>query len=187
MGKYCIVFLPSKEVSEYNQKLVDEVGPKFAETYLIDNPRPPHITLKSPFYMEDTSAMETALAKFVKKCKSAEVEVGGFGSFHSKVSYLKTEFSPEAMQIQKDLLKEILPFKEVYLKEFDSEFKPHITVAYGNTPEIFDNIWEYLQQLPQPKFKIKFDNVTLLKKVKNEWQIYKEFDINSKSQSGGSE
>lgn len=172
-----IVYLPSKEVTKYNQQLVEEVGPKFAENYLIENPRPPYITLKSPFYMEDTSTMETALANFVKKCKPAEVELDGFGSFNSKVSYLKINFSAEAIQIQKELLKEISNFKEIYLKEFDTEFKPHLTVAYGNTPEIFDNIWEYLQQMPQPNFKMKFDNITLLKKVKNEWQIYKEFKI----------
>ena len=37
MGKYMIVYLPSKEVTKYNQQLVEEVGPKFAENYLIEN------------------------------------------------------------------------------------------------------------------------------------------------------
>jgi 2'-5' RNA ligase len=177
MSKYVLVYLPSKEVSDYNQKLVAEVGPKFGENFIIENPRPPHATLKSPFYMEDISKLEDVLAAFTARQKIADLNVEGFDNFRGKVAFLNVIFSDEAKEMQKALLEEIKVFPEIVLDDFDINHRPHLTVAYGNTPESFEKIWEYLHGQPVPKYDLKLDNITLLKKVGNEWKIHRRFDI----------
>ncbi|MBP7708273.1 2'-5' RNA ligase family protein [Candidatus Pacearchaeota archaeon] len=177
MGKYVLVFLPNAEVTEYGDKLVAEVGPKFGEYHLVENPRPFHVTLKSPFYMEDTVELEKVLAEFASKCKSSNVDVSGFDNFRRSVAFLNTTFSKAGIELQKNLIEAIKGIKGLYFGEFDLQWHPHLTIAYGNLPPTFDKIWEYLQSLPVPKFKLKFDNITLLKKEGNEWKIYKRFDI----------
>jgi 2'-5' RNA ligase len=177
MGKYVLVYLPSKEVEDYGSKLVREVGPKFGENYLIENPRPFHVTLKSPFYMENTAELEKVLEKFVKNNNVSKIEVEGFNNFRRFVAFLDVHFSKEGIEMQKKLLEEVKVFKEIELKEFDLKWHPHLTISYGNTPESFDGIWEYLQNLPVPKFKMNFDNITLLKKVEKGWKVYRRFYI----------
>lgn len=177
MSKYVLVYLPNKEVGEYNQRLIEEVGPKFGETFMLENPRPVHITLKSPFFMEDTSELENTIAGFVKKQKLANIAVRGFGNFREKVTFLKTDFSIESLKMQKDLLEAVKVFPGIELGEFDLDFKPHLTIAYGNTPETFGKIWNYLQSLPVPSYDMQFDNISLMKKFGNEWKVYRRFEL----------
>ena len=47
--KYVFVYLIRGKVERYHQELIKTVGPKFGENYMIDNPLPSHITIKSPF------------------------------------------------------------------------------------------------------------------------------------------
>lgn len=177
MSKYVLVYLPRGEVESYHNDLVNLVGPKFGENFLIENPRPSHVTLKAPFYMDDISKVEAVLEKFVKKCKPSEIIVEGFDKFGQRVAFLNTIFSEDGKEIQKELLSTLKDFKELEFGEFDLKWHPHLTIAYGNTPENFDKIWEYLQVLPKPKFNLKFDNISLLKKVKNCWEVHKIFEI----------
>jgi 2'-5' RNA ligase len=95
---------------------------------------------------------------------------------------LKTDFSKEALQIQKNLLDAIKGFPEIQIEEHDLEYHPHLTIAYGNSKESFDGIWDYLQSLPVPKFDMKFDNVSLLKKVGGLWEVYKRFEIGGQNE-----
>jgi 2'-5' RNA ligase len=177
MGRYVLVYLPSKEVDEYVSKLVGEVGPKFGENYMIEQPRPVHATLKSPFFMDNPEKLEKAIEEFAKKQKQAKISVKGFGDFRRYVAFLNTDFSKEALQIQRDILEEIKVFPEVVLGEHDVEFHPHLTISYGNSKESFDGIWDYLQSLPVPKYEMKLDNLSLLKKVGGLWEVYRRFEI----------
>jgi len=81
--------------------------------------------------------------------------------------------------IQKQLLKELKKIKGIRVKKSDKEFKPHATIAYGNTKKSFDNIWNYLKKFNKPKFNLKFDNITILKKAGKYWKIYKVFGVGS--------
>lgn len=177
MSKYCVVYLPRGEATELNAKLVKEVGPKFGENYMIENPRPPRVTLKSPFEIADSAKLEEIIKEFVKTQKPVSISIEGFDNFRRFVAFMKVNFDDSAMNIQKGLLKELLKLDEIYPKDTDLVFRPHLTVAYGNTEENFDGVWEYLQLLPPFKFDLKFDNITILKKVNDLWEVYKTFEI----------
>jgi len=174
--KYSIVFLIKGKADKYNQKLVELVGPKFGENYIVENPLPSHITLKSPFELKNSEKLEKNLKEFIKRHHISKIKIKGFGNFKRFVSFMDVKFSKESLNIQKDLIKEIVELG-IRANKFDKEFKPHATVAYGNTKETFDKIWNYLKIKKAPNFDLKFDNICILKKAKKGWKIYKTFRI----------
>lgn len=176
-GDFVIVHLLRGEAGKYHEDLVKTIGPKFNESYLIENPRPSHFTLKAPFWADDIAIVEDLLEEFVKTQKSQSISVGGFGNFRDKVVFLNSEFSEDAIKIQKDLIEELRKIRGFPLDRHDLAFTPHLTVGYGNTPESFKGIVEYLNSLPEKKFETKFDNITLLKKNKNVWEVYKIYEM----------
>ena len=176
-NKYMIAYLPSKEVSDYATKLINEMAEKFNEKYLIENPRPVHATLKSPFEIEDIKPIEDSVEVFAKEQKSADVSADGFEDFRGRVFFLRTNFSEGAIEIQKALIEKLREFKEIYIDRYDEQFTPHLTVGYANSPESHEGIIEHLNTIPRPEFDFKFDNITILKKVDNAWEIHKRFGI----------
>ena len=160
--KYVVVYLLRGKVQEYHKKLIKEVGPKFGEDYMIKNPIPAHITLKSPFYLKNVNVLERTLKSFVRKYKPSRIEIRDFGNFDRFVSFLKIKLTK---------------ISGAELREFDINFKPHATIAYGNKKQTFDKIWEYLNKLNKPHFNLKFDNLTILKKPRKFWKIHKIFEI----------
>lgn len=174
-SSFMIVYLPSKEVSDYATKLINELGEKFNERYLIDNPKPVYATLKSLFEIEDIEPIELLLENFVKGQKIADVSASDFADFRGHVFFLKANFSEEAMQIQKKLTEKLRSF--LYLDAHDENFNPHLTIAYANSQESYDGIVGSLTNLPKPNFKFKFDNISILKKVGNAWKVYRRFEI----------
>lgn len=174
--KYSIFYLIKGKAGKYIQKLVQEVGPKFAENYMIKNPLPSHITIKAPFETDNIKDVEKVLREFVREHHTSKINIEGFGNFNRFVSFLNTKFSREALRTQKELLNELTKIR-IKPSKFDKKFKPHVTVAYGNTKKSFHNIWNYLKKLDKPKFDLKFDNLTIMKKTRKRWVIYKEFKI----------
>lgn len=175
--KYAIFYLLKGEAKKYRDKLVREVGPRFGERYVLDSKLPAHVTLKTPFITKDIIKIENLLREFSKKHKSQEIEITGFGNFNEFVTFLKFNFPEPAKKIQKELIKELTGIKEVNIKKHDKIWHPHATISYGNTEKSFKNIWNYLGKLDKPYFKLKFDNLTIMKKQGKYWKIYREFKL----------
>jgi 2'-5' RNA ligase len=175
--RYVIVYLVKGKAKKYQNKLKNEVGPKFGENHLVDNPIPAHVTIKSPFETKKIEEVESVISEFVKKRKAVDLKIDGFDKFRRFVAFLKIDFGKEGRKVRKDLLKDLEKVKWMKLRGHDLKWKPHVTVSYGNTKESFDGIWNYLAKLKKPKFNLKFDNITLLKKVRGKWKVYKEFEI----------
>jgi len=175
--KYVLVYLIRGKVEKYHQKLVKEVGPKFGERYMVENPLPSHITLKSPFELENSKELETTIKRFIRKHKSTKIKVNDFGNFKRFVTFLKTNISKQGFKIQKELLKEVVKIKGVELHKFDINWKPHATISYGNTKESFNKIWKYIKTLEKPNFQLEFDNITILRKPKKFWKVYKIYKL----------
>ena len=174
--KYALVYLIKGKPKKYQQNLVKTVGPKFGERYVLESKLPAHITLKIPFDTSNIKPLENRLKEFVKKQKPAKIKITGFGNFRRFVAFLKFKFSKSAFKIQKDLIKELNKVG-IKLHEHDKKWHPHATISYGNTKKSFNNIWNYLKTLNKPQFDLYFDNITILKKGKKYWKVYKEFRL----------
>ncbi|MBI4116913.1 2'-5' RNA ligase family protein [Candidatus Pacearchaeota archaeon] len=159
-------------------KLVKEIGPKFGENYVLDSKLPAHITLKIPFNLRNIKELENFLENFVKKLHREEIEIVGFDNFRRFVVFLKFNFSKSALRIQSNLIYEIKKINEIDIDKHDEKWHPHATISYGNTENSFNHIWNYLKKLEKPHFKLYFDNITIMKELKNKWVIHKEFKLN---------
>lgn len=175
--KYSIFYIMKGKAGRYNKKLVKEVGPKFGENYMIENPLPPHITLKYPFGTKNIKKVEGVLSDFVKKYKPSKIKMIGFGHFQRFVIFLKFELSKSAIKTQRELIKELGKIKNVRIQEHDKKWHPHATISYGNTKKSFNEIWNYLKKLNKPKFELMFDNITIMKKSGKCWKVYRRFKL----------
>jgi 2'-5' RNA ligase len=175
--KVVLVYRIKGKLEKIQQKLVKEVGPKFGEEYMIENPLPVHVTLSSPFEFKKIKEVDNFVKQFVKNKEKSIINVRGFGKFDNKVAYIKTTFSKQGRLIQRKLVKDL--YEEFGKKphEFDLKWKPHSTISYGNSKESFDNIWKHLRELEKPAGELSFDNITILKKPKKFWKIHREYKI----------
>ncbi|MEK6893869.1 MAG: 2'-5' RNA ligase family protein [Nanoarchaeota archaeon] len=174
--KYAIVYLVKGKAAKYQSTLIKKLANLSGETYIIDNPIPTHITLKYPFEVEDISIVEKKIKEFIKKIKPTSVKINGFENFDKFVAFLHFSFSKDAKKIQKNLI-QLIKKDGIEPRDFDIEFKPHATLAYGNTKKTFNIIWNYLQSLEIPRFDLLLDNLTILKKPRKYWKIHKVFKI----------
>lgn len=178
--EYFLAYLIEGAVAKYHQKLVKEVGPRFGENHMTDNPQPSHITLKSPFKLNSVKKLDKILKRFAENQISQRVVIGGFGNFRRFVAFLKIKLPKRAREIQKSLLLEVDGIDGIKIHNFDKKFKPHATISYGNTRENFNQIWEYLRKKKERKFYPWFDNITLLKKTNGLWKVYKIYRFGDK-------
>jgi len=171
--KYAIVYLLRGKIRGYHKKLVKELAQKFKENYLTKkNPIPPHITLKSPFRTKYIKEIEKIIKDFTKIKKPSKIKIKGFGNFNKSVIFLKTKFSRKGYKVQKELLNKL----GLKTQKFDKKWKPHSTIGFSNTKKRFNQMWKYVKS-KNPKFDLKFDNITILKKPRKYWKIYKTFNI----------
>ena len=75
------------------------------------------------------------------------------------------------------MLKAVKNINGVEICEFDKKYKPHATIAYGNSLKKFDHMWRYINTLNKPRFDLSFDNVTILKKPRKYWTIHKVYKL----------
>lgn len=175
--KYSIFYVIKGKAGRFQQKLAKIVGPRFGENYLIENPLPPHVTLKQPFRTTQIKNLEKIIKDFVKTQKPTKVKIRGFGNFDRFVAFMKVEFTKDGCRTQRQLFERLKSIKGFRIRKFDKHFNPHATIAYGNTKKKFNEIWDYLKTLEKPHFDFLFDNITIYKKPGKYWKIHKEFKI----------
>lgn len=175
--RYVIVYLLRGKIKEYHKKLVREIGPKFGERYLIENPLPPHITLRSPFDFSNPRRLENIIEEFAKSQKKSRIKIKDFGHFRKDVSFLKVDISKDSRTTQRELVK-TLEGEGIKPNKFDLKYHPHITISYSNSQDTFSLIWNSLSKLEKPNFDLEFDNITILRKPKKFWEVYKVYELN---------
>lgn len=178
--RYSICCLLRGKFAEYHSKLVEELGNKFEERYLIENPRPCHITLKYPFEeKKNIEEVEKILEDFVRDVKVTKLKIDSLNQFNNKVVVFEIDFSKDAKEVFNNFQNELKTINWLDWREYDNiSGKWHLTLVYGNTIDKFNSIWKYVNENIEPNFELKFDNLTILKEMKpNVWEIHKIFEI----------
>ncbi len=175
--RYSIFYLIKGNAKRYRNNLVKQVGPRFNENYVFDSKLPAHITLKAPFQIRKIEKIENILKDLTKKYNKQNIEISGFGNLKKFVVFLRFKFSKSALKIQKELIKKIKEIREIRAQQYDKKWSPHATISYCNTKTSFNNIWNYLERLNKPYFKLRFDNITIMKKSGKHWKIYRKFNL----------
>ena len=117
---------------------------------------------------------------FTSNYVQADYKLKGFGNFNEAAVYIDVLPSAEMKQNLSNLQESLSKIEGISLDQFDRNQNLHATVALGKLkPYDLDQIWSYVQDLEQPDFSMKFDNVAVLKKVENRWITERVFEIKS--------
>lgn len=174
--KYAIVYLVKGKVGTYHKKLVN----KFSSMFKIKNLNSyisPHLTLKAPFMTKKIKDIETVLKKFVINHKPTIIKMHKIGYFDKHVLYMKADFSNKANNIYKDLIRCLRKISWMRWRKYDEiPGKFHATLGYAKNQGQFEEMWEYLMK-QKFNFTLKFDNLTIIKKVNNKWVVHRIFKI----------
>lgn len=174
--KYVIVCLIKGDAGNYHNSLVRELARNFS-TKDLSQTIPPHLTIKSPFFTKNIKIIEEIIYGFSKSIKKTSFTLKGFDHFRRNVIFMNVNANNYLIDVARNLVKLLGKVRGMTFSEYES--KPvhyHATIAYCESEKMFDAIWLYLSNR-KPEYKVYFDNITILKKVKDKWRIHKEFDI----------
>lgn len=174
--KYLIAYLVKGKVERYQKNLMKNISNKF-NVKNINKKIYPHVTLKSPFETDDISELNERLKNFVKINSSPEVYINGFGNFDNSVLYLNVEFSEKAKEFFRKMKSKLSDLDYINFDEYDElENNFHSTVAIIRDRNKFDEIKQILLSR-NPKYNLKLDNVSILKKETKRWKLHKMFNL----------
>lgn len=175
--RYFIGCLIEKEPAWYYDAITADLARNFDITNLSET-TPPHITIKPPFETEDLSAIETTLEQLADSIGKMHMRINGFGKFDEtgKTIFLSVEMDPDDLQKIEIMIGSLEPLGNG--KTLPRPFHPHIAVARHLEPAQSKNAWNYLQNLPAPRFETNFSNLTLFRFDKPEWMIEKTLEFN---------
>ena len=102
----------------------------------------------------------------------SDYELKGYNHFGTKVIYMDVLPSAKMEATSLELLKELHTIKNLTFDEFDNGGEFHATVAMNTLkPFDFEQLWNYLQSKKLPYFKMKFDNIAVLKRDTDKWVV----------------
>lgn len=142
--KYFLAYLIRGAAEKYHREVIRRVADEFNENHMLENPLPPHITLKAPFKTTNIRGLEKLLDEFTKRHHQGRISIKEFGNFERTIIFLNAKFDKLSKKIQKDLIEELKSLT-INPGEYDISHSPHATVAYCDENN-FDSIWGYLQE-----------------------------------------
>jgi 2'-5' RNA ligase len=176
-SRFIIASVIKGEAAAYHQKLVDAVAAKFGLRKINS---PSHITLKDSFYLQETAAIEQVIAESVLALKQVgEIAIDGIGNFRSEIFYMHAELDHHAKAIFRNLLTNLHTITGLQWDQFDvMDRQFHLTITNKATASNSQQIAEFLQNF-KPKFKLQFDNISILKKLDDQrkWIVHREFGL----------
>ncbi|MGB9866596.1 MAG: 2'-5' RNA ligase family protein [Bacillota bacterium] len=109
---------------------------------LLDSALPPHITVKSPFFLRQTGArVLEQIRRICSTLPSFPIQLKGIGSFESTVIYVQIVPSQELVTLHTRLEEALAGYVEPIVEEHDPrEFSPHLTLASKLSPAEFSKL-----------------------------------------------
>ena len=168
MTRYFIEVRLTGDTKVEAKNLIENVRKKFK----LRGERPvPHITIVYNPNPKNTNSYEEKrlIQNFTDICSQQliymDCELNGFNKFSNHgVALIRVIPSKELGLLRKTFIKKLGPFCNLH-PEFDdpSNFKPHVAIAKGLTPQQLIRIMKYLQTKREPQQKYLISRITLLK------------------------
>ncbi len=177
--RHIIVHLVRGDAGKFHTQITQDLTRKF-DSFPLHNRIPSHLTLKRWFELDEKGMGELykTLDSFAKSHSQSDYELKGYGNFGKDVLYIDAQPSTEMRYSIKDLYESLHKIKGLTFDKFDTGDELHATVAMGALkPFDYNQIWNHLAQGKQPDFKMKFDNIAVLKKLVDKWVIDRIWEI----------
>jgi 2'-5' RNA ligase len=172
---YFIAIIPPEEISAEVIVFKEDIANRFESKAALKVV--PHITLKTPFKLpiSEHEKLREWFKNMYVTAHSFSLELKDFGSFPKQLApviFIQPVANPSLHLLQKDILWSFKDhFPEVELIKFETNYHPHMTVAYRDLhPDQFKKAWgEYKEK----KYSVTFDvkDFHLLQHDGKKWNI----------------
>ncbi|MAL18326.1 MAG: 2'-5' RNA ligase [Balneola sp.] len=175
---YFIALIPPSPLKDEIQELKLEVKEKFKSSHSLN--APPHITLLSPFRLEDedTNQLSSLLEAFIQKFEPVEVHLNNFSTFPPRVVFIDVEQSPQLMEVQEKLEALARSHSELFNYNYaERPYHPHVTLAFKDlTKSNFYKAWEEFENR-EFKGSFKANTLSVLKHNGESWKVIETFSL----------
>ncbi len=178
--RHNIVHLIRGEAEIKHHSVMDDLANKFGISPFYEL-IPSHLTLKRGFESDevDMTDLYERLDTFATTHTSSDYSLTGWGQFPEKAIYIDVVATELMSNTVAALLNCIRNMPGMNFHEYDNGAEFHASVAMSVfQPFDFSKVWDYLQTIEQPDFKMKFDNIATLKKVDDKWVVDKIWELN---------
>jgi 2'-5' RNA ligase len=136
--------------------------------------------MKYRFEALNVTEVEGILSDFARSQAKTRWSLDGFSRFINSDSYvifIDVAASQEARAAHARLLKRLRKLSWMQWGPYDhADLHYHVTVAgRGLTAENFQAVWDYVNQQPQPRFDMFFDNLALLEIESEIHAVYQQY------------
>ncbi|WP_421773042.1 2'-5' RNA ligase family protein [Gracilimonas sp.] len=173
---YFIALIPPSPLRDEIQELKLEVKEKFNSSHSLN--APPHITLLSPFRLEDQNEdkLDSLIKQFTRSVNPVEVRLNNFSTFPPRVIFIDVEKSPALMDIQQKLEELARSHADLFNYNYDERpYHPHLTLAFKDLTK--KNFYKAWKEFENRSFEASFnaDSVFLLKHNSEQWEISRRY------------
>ncbi|MEI6396632.1 MAG: 2'-5' RNA ligase family protein [Candidatus Taylorbacteria bacterium] len=176
--RYFIGSLLRGEVAEYYKTTCIDLSNRFGIANVSDIV-PPHITVKTSF--------EKPNAEIIDECLSLNTEVVPFpislsnwNHFGTRTIFMEGNKPSIELKAYTDSIVTKLRAAGIPSTIEEKELQIRMSIARFLKPQEYQNVWNYLQTVPAPKFDMTFDNLTIFYKENNDdkaWKVLKTFPL----------
>jgi hypothetical protein len=178
MNRYIIATVISGEASEVHKELVNLVS---TQIKLPKINTPSHITLKDSFYCEETVEVEAVIQQVIEDNAdiNPSIVLDGIDSFRNEVYFIDAQLNEAAFTIHRELIEGLKAISWLQWDQYDvvdREF--HLTITTKANNGNYEKI-EQLMSKFNPRFEIRFDNISILKKLEDDkrWIVHRGFEV----------
>ena len=175
---YFIALIPPNPLKDEIQDLKLEVKKKFNSSHSLN--APPHITLLSPFRLEDENEdkLDSMLDVFAQAFEPFDVRFNNFSTFPPRVIFIDVEKNPSLMSIQEKLEEVARSNSELFNYNYDDRpYHPHLTLAFKDlTKKNFHKAWKEFQDRTYDA-SFKAETLYLLKHDGEKWEVINQFSL----------
>jgi|GEM_PF-3049859 len=177
--RHIIVHLVQGEARDYHESLTKELVGKF-DVFPIHERIQPHLILKRWFELSDTD-METLyglLDTYAASHTQSNYVMDSFDNFRDDVIFLNAKPSEKMQTDVQDLMKTLRTHPSLEFDEYDNGSDFHATLTMTALKEFdYDAVRSYLENIKQPDFAMKLNNIATMKKVDSKWIVDKVWEL----------
>jgi 2'-5' RNA ligase len=176
--RYFIGSLLRGEVAEYYKVTCTDLANRFGIANVADIV-PPHITIKTSFERPNAEIIDEVLA-LNTEVKPIPISLSSWNHFGTRTIFMEGQKPDRALIEYTNTLLGKLRASGIPTSPEDREVHIRMSIARFLKPREFQDIWNYLQTVPAPKFDMTFDNVTIFYKENKDdkaWKVLKTFPL----------
>jgi 2'-5' RNA ligase len=153
------------------QNIIYDVADRFGVRGAVRDRPVPHITLFGPYNTNNGYEAKDRVQSVLDQYDVVPYRINDFGHFDRHTIYVNVEPSDELRSLRRDVRDALLPITYNYRDyDTDEEYDFHITIAFKDIENQFDEIWEYVNKEYQFDRDVHALRVTALRHREMMWE-----------------